>query len=202
MVDRGTELLRQVITVLESMAVPYMIGGSVALIAWASPRMTHDLDIVVDLPEARISEFCAYFSAERYFIDPAVMREAFERRDQPSLGMYSFIDMDTSFKVDLFPLRPTDEAQQAALGRRMTVEILEGLYADLYAPDDLLVQKLRWYAMSGSERQFRDCLSLALTDWKRPTALIAWDYVEDWATRLGPEVQQAWANVKRAANNA
>ena len=184
--------------VLESMGAPYMVGGGIALFAWSIPRTTHDLDLVVDLPEERIPEFCAHFSPDRYFIDAEGMRDAFEQRDQPSLGMYSFTDMDTGLKVDLFPLRPRDEAQQTALNRRVWTEVLPGLRAAVYAPDDLLVQKLRWYAASESERQFRDCLNLVLTDLKRPPPMINWDYVYAWANRLGPDIKQAWAKVKAA----
>src|SRR5207244_3099730 len=144
------ELTKQVVSVLERMSVPYMIGGSVALMMWAAPRMTHDLDLVVDLPAKRIPEFCAHFPTDHYFIDADAMRAAFQQRNQPGLGMYSFIDMDTGFKVDLFPLRPGDAAQQAALKRRIIVELVEGQRAAVYAPDDLLVQKLRWYSAGES----------------------------------------------------
>jgi hypothetical protein len=120
------DLLKEIVNVLESMGVPYMVGGSVALTAWAIPRLTHDIDLVVDLPEDRIVEFCSHFSPDRYYIDADVMRSAFEQRNQPGMGMYSFTDMDTGLKVDLFPLRPNDPAQQAALSRRVVVEILEG----------------------------------------------------------------------------
>lgn len=192
------ELIRDVIRVLEEMQIPYMIGGSVALAVWAVPRMTHDLDLVLDLPFDRIREFCAHFPPERYSLDPEALRTAFQQRDRPSLGMYSFTDLDTGLKVDLFPLRAGDPAQQAALGRRRTVEILEGQMAAVYAPDDLLVQKLRWYASSESERQFRDCLNLVLTDLQRPAAQISWEYVDGWAEQLGPAIRQAWATVKAA----
>jgi hypothetical protein len=82
---------------------------------------------------------------------------------------------------------------------------VEGQKAAVYAPDDLLVQKLRWYSAGQSEVQFRDCVNLVLVDSMRPTPLIDWDYVEDWATRLGPGVQRAWTTVKetvRTANQA
>ena len=194
------DVVEEVITVLDGMDVPYMIGGGVALAAWAAPRTTHDLDLVVDLPADRIAEFCSHFDPNRYFMDPEVMAEAFARRDQPSLGMYSFSDMESNFKVDLFPMRPEDKAQQTALRKRVMAEVLQGLWAYVCAPDDLLVQKLRWYAASDSERQFRDCLSLVLTDLNRPTRLIDWDYIEEWANELGPNVQQAWAKVKAAVN--
>ncbi len=115
------------------------------------------------------------------------------------MGMYSFTDGDTGFKVDLFPLRPGDAVQQAAFTKRVAVEILEGLTAYVYTSDDLLVQKLRWYAATNSERQFRDCLNLLITDRRRSKPLIALEYIDDWAGKLGPDVVDAWSRLKEAA---
>ncbi|MDQ6695367.1 MAG: hypothetical protein M3014_13280 [Chloroflexota bacterium] len=191
------ELVGMLVGVLQSMDVPYMIGGSVALSAWARPRMTHDLDIVVDLPAARIAEFCAYFVDERFYIDSDAMLVSFGQRDRPSTGMYSFIDMETALKVDLFPLR-NDPAQREAMKRRMRAEVAEGVEADVYAPDDLLVQKLRWYTATDSERQFGDCLYLLVSDKTRQEPLIDLAYVEGWVEHLGPEVREAWERLKAA----
>ncbi len=196
------DLIRYVVGVLEGLQVPYVIGGSVALSVWAVPRMTHDLDLVIDLPAEQIGAFCAQFPTDRYALDPAALRAAFRQRERASLGMYSFTDMETGLKVDLFPLRPGDPAQQAAMGRRRMVEIVEGQPAAVYAPDDLLVQKLRWYAASESERQFRDCLNLLITDLGRPTPQIAWEYITGWADQLGPPVQRGWAALQAAVQQA
>jgi hypothetical protein len=171
----------------------------VALAVWAAPRTTHDLDIVVDMPEELVADFCSRFPEERFSIDSLAMRDAFARRDELGLGLYSFTDMETGFKVDLFPLRQNDPAQQAALQRRVVAKIMGGLQAVVYAPDDLLIQKLRWYADSDSERQFRDCANLLVVDLQRPTPLIDWNYIEEWARQLGPNVQQAWVRVRDAA---
>ncbi len=61
-----TGLLIQVVSVLESISVPYMIGGSVALAVWAGPRPTHDIALVIDMPYERIPQFCAQFQPDRY----------------------------------------------------------------------------------------------------------------------------------------
>lgn len=200
--DEQEDLLRQVIDTLKQMGVPYMIGGSVALALWAVPRTTHDLDIVVDVPEERIEEFCDHFQPPRYYIDPEAMRDAFKNRNQASLGMYSFTDMNTGFKVDLFPVRNDDKAQQEALRRSVTTRVMHDVTAKVYAPDDLLIQKLRWYMASRSERQLRDCLNLMLTDLRRPVPLISSDYIEQWMTDLGLEVHQAWLDLKAALRQA
>jgi hypothetical protein len=200
--DEEAALLRQVVDALERIAVPYMIGGSVALGVWATPRMTHDLDIVVDVPLAEIPQFCAQFPAERYYLDPAAMTVAFRQRDSRSQGMYSFLDMDTGLKVDLFPLRPGDPAQVTAMGRRVRAEVLSSQPAYVYAPDDLLIQKLRWYSMGESQRQFTDCLALLIADRARPSPLIDRAYVQGCVDLLGRAVQGAWARLLATTDEA
>jgi hypothetical protein len=194
------EPVSQVVAVLEDMHVPYMIGGSVALSVWAIPRMTHDLDLVVDLPDHLVADFCSRFSDEGYHIDPEAMRETFRLSSHAGMGMYSFIDIKAGLKVDLFPLRADDHFQQIALSRCVLQEVVAGVKAYVCTPEDLLVQKLRWYVLSESERQFRDCMNLMLSDLKRPIPLISLDYVENWAIQLGPEVQAAWEQVKAAVH--
>ena len=196
--DSELDVLTHVVTVLEAMHVPYMVGGSTALAVWASPRTTHDVDIVVDIPEERIDEFCRQFSQDRYFIDADVMRDAFSHLDGPGLGMYSFIDMESGLKIDLFPLRPGDDVQESALRQRIRAKISTDIEAAVYSPGDLLVQKLRWFAASGSERQFKDCMNLLLTDSQREEPMIDLEYVENSVSRLSTAVQAAWATVKIA----
>ena len=196
--DENPETLSALVGVLNAMHIPYMVGGSVALGVWASPRTTHDLDIVVDLPLARIAEFCSHFPPDHYYIDPAAMTAAFRQPDSPSLGMYSFTDMLSGFKIDLFPLRLTDAAQVASFRNRMTEEVLENQFASICSAADLLIQKLRWYTMGASERQFRDCLTLLLADGQRLQPQIDRQYVAEWVNQLGPTVQQAWQRLKLA----
>ena len=43
------KVLKDVVSRLESAGIPYMITGSLALNHYAQPRMTRDIDLVVDL---------------------------------------------------------------------------------------------------------------------------------------------------------
>ena len=41
--------------------IPYMISGSIALNIYTIPRMTRDIDIVVELEEKKVTDFIALF---------------------------------------------------------------------------------------------------------------------------------------------
>lgn len=50
------ELLRFTVGVLERLGLRYFVTGSIATVFFGEPRFTNDIDMVVDLPPARVSE--------------------------------------------------------------------------------------------------------------------------------------------------
>ena len=193
--EPSADLLTWVIRVLERLDVPYALAGSVALIAWATPRTTHDIDILVALAPRQIEEFCAYFPPERFYVDADAMRAAFSQVER---SLYNIIDMETGFKVDLSPVRPSDPLHARALSHRVRRELLPGVTAWVVSPEDLLLQKLEWYTLGQSERQFRDCLALLRAARGGSQTEINPATIEEWAQRLGPPMEQAWALLQAA----
>jgi hypothetical protein len=47
--DEQFEFLRSIVQRLEGAGIPYMLTGSLALAIWARPRMTRDVDVVIDV---------------------------------------------------------------------------------------------------------------------------------------------------------
>jgi len=193
--DPQMDSLAWVIGVLERMQVPYVLAGSMALIVWATPRTTHDIDLLVDLPPERIDEFCANFPPTRFSVDPAARRAAFT---QPGRSLSNIIDMDSGFKIDLSPIRPADPLHLRALEHAVRRELRPGLTAAVASPEDLLLQKLEWYTFGQSERQFRDCLALLQAAQTRAHDEINWATIDAWIQRLGPQMAEAWARLKAA----
>ena len=80
------------------------------------------------------------------------LRRAIRERTSTNL-----IHEATQLKVDLFVAGGTPlDAQQ--LARRQAVDVGHGRTLYVHPPEDILLQKLRWYAMGGrsSDRQWRD----------------------------------------------
>jgi hypothetical protein len=202
--EQESEVVAYVIHTFEDLAIPYLIGGSWALIVWAGPRFTHDIDIVVDMPLGLIPAFCARFPADEFLIDAQAMRAQFRVPDSPSGGMYSFLHMPTGLKIDLFPLRPNDPVQRAAFARRVAMPLLGDQAGMVSTAQDLLIQKVRWWQAGGraSERQFRDCVNLLLTDRCRPTPQIHPDAVEQIMRTLPRTTHEAWRILWEAADQA
>jgi len=60
------DLLERLVAVLERLQIPYLITGSVAAMAYGEPRLTNNIDVVVDLDEAHVAPFAAQFPRDEY----------------------------------------------------------------------------------------------------------------------------------------
>lgn len=58
------KVLKIVVTKLAKINIPYMVTGSIAANFYTIPRMTRDIDIVIDIMENDINKFIDLFSDE------------------------------------------------------------------------------------------------------------------------------------------
>ena len=142
---------------LEACGIRYVVGGSLASSMSGEPRSTLDADLLVALTEADLEPFLRALGDE-FHADREALRGAIRQRTSANLIHYA-----TSTKVDLFVAggSPLDEEQ---LNRRQRVRVSSDpdRYLQVYQPEDILLQKLRWYRMGDevSDRQWRDVLGI------------------------------------------
>jgi hypothetical protein len=144
-----------VIRALDSLGVPSTIGGSIASSFAGEPRSTIDIDIVAVLEDRHVPDFVARLGSE-FYADEDALHRAVRTRTSANL-----IHQATMLKVDLFVAGGTPlDAQQLARRQRVVLEGGREIY--VHPPEDILLQKLRWYRLSGgsSDRQWRDVLAI------------------------------------------
>lgn len=157
MVTEAFRVALQVADALERCGVRYLVGGSLASSVSGEPRSTLDVDLVVALEPGHVGSLLALL-ADSFYGDAETLREAVRTKSSANL-----IHRETSTKVDLFVVggSPLDEEQMARRVRLPVQSIPErALY--VYAPEDILLQKLRWYRLGDevSDRQWRDVLGI------------------------------------------
>lgn len=141
--------------VLDSLDVPWVLGGSMASSMVGEPRSTMDIDVAVALGLGNLDRLVAAVKDE-YYVSAEMARDAVLRHSS-----FNLIHLATGMKVDLFPLS-NDPLDVRQLAGRQQVDVAPGVSVWVGAPADQVLRKLRWYRLGGdvSERQWRDVLSI------------------------------------------
>ena len=143
-----------VVRVLESLGIANTVGGSIASSFAGEPRSTIDIDIVAAIESSQVPALVDALSPA-FYIDAIALDRAVRTHASTNL-----IHQASSLKVDLFVAGGTPlDAQQ--LARRQVVHV-GGATLAIHPPEDILLQKLRWYRLGGgvSDRQWRDVLGI------------------------------------------
>jgi hypothetical protein len=163
------KFLRELFNKLDDNDISYMISGSIASNFYCIPRMTRDVDIVIELSERKVVDFVELFPESYINID--TVKEEVGRK-----GMFNVIDHKTGFKVD-FIVRKDNEYSDLAFSRK---ERIKGFDTEIWVINinDLLIAKIMWIQDYQSERQISDIKNLLdnpLKDMK---------YVKKWCESL------------------
>ena len=167
-----------VIDALESLGVPYVIGGSLASALHGVARATLDSDLVADLQIKHIKAFLQMLD-NQFYADEHAIRAAIQQRRS-----FNLIHLETMFKVDIFvpKPRPFDRAQLANR-KPISIAVDPDIIAYVASAEDTILAKLEWYRMGGevSERQWRDVLGIVKIQGDR----LDIDYLQEIAVQLG-----------------
>jgi hypothetical protein len=149
-----------VIKVLENLGIPYMVVGGFAAIFYGEPRLTIDVDIVVDMEPEHIKPLVAAFPVPDYYVSEEGIRDSLQR-GYP----FNVIQPATGAKVDLVPL-PRDPFTRSAFQRRQRLEFDEaGRSATFITPEDIIVAKLIAHRETGSDKHLRDARGVLVMQW-------------------------------------
>jgi hypothetical protein len=137
---------------LNILNIRYMITGSVASIVYGEPRMTHDIDLVMELEYEDTERFAKAFPIETFYCPPTeVIKVELGRSFR---GHFNLIHHETGFKADIY-LRGRDPLHEWALNNRKKIDI-EGEYIWVAPVEYVILRKLEYYREGKSEKHIRD----------------------------------------------
>jgi hypothetical protein len=172
--DEQLEFVKLIASRLDEAGIDYMVTGSVAAAVYAAPRMTRDVDLVVECTPADVEKIVAAFEADCVISADAV-REAVE-----SATMFNIIHERWVIKAD-FIVRKDSPYRKLEFERRRRI-VVDAMPIAFAAPEDLILSKLCWARDTGSAIQSRDVRELLAAE-----VDLDWRYLETWATTLGVE---------------
>ncbi|MCK4306369.1 MAG: nucleotidyl transferase AbiEii/AbiGii toxin family protein [Candidatus Eisenbacteria sp.] len=166
------EFLKIIGTRLASANVPYMLTGSLAMAMYAEPRMTRDIDIVIEY-RPRDSNRIAQLFEDISYVDSSRIEEAARHE-----GMFNILHNEWIIKAD-FIARKSGAYRVLEFSRRREIDV-EGVNISVVSPEDLVLSKLDWAKASSSELQMRDVRTIVafVTD-------LDLEYLRKWAQQLG-----------------
>ena len=185
--DDGAEgAIRRALEALQRAGVPYMLTGSFASSFHGAPRTTQDIDIVIAPTLGSLQRLVSEFPEDQYDVSREAALQAYG-----SESLFNVIDLESGWKID-FIVRKSRPFSVEEFTRRREAEVL-GTTVTIASAEDVILSKLEWARMAGSERQITDVAGILRTQ----GADIDVEYVERWVAVLG--VQREWERASAEA---
>lgn len=165
-----TALLEKITKELDERDIAYMLSGSMAMNIYTIPRMTRDLDIVINLKLSDIDSFSEIFRKRFYIYKEGIAKEIKNR------GMFNVIDNDSGIKID-FIVRKDSEFHLNEFDRRKKVNAF-GFEVYVVSIEDLIISKINWIQDYKSEVQVGDIRNLL------SNSEVDIEYVKKWCNKM------------------
>lgn len=145
-------LVRLFIEPLNRGGIEYMVTGGLAAIVYGHPRLTIDVDLVLRLPPANADAFAALWPANEFYCPPIEVIRTESTRDEH--GHFNVIHEETAMRADVY-FAGVSLLNAWALHRRI-VRRIEATDVQLAPIEYVILNKLQYFQMGGSDRHLRD----------------------------------------------
>lgn len=168
------ELLRILVENLERLGLKHLVVGSTASSTFGESRFTQDIDVVVDLPAGRVTDFCAAFPQEQFYVSAAAVAATVRARPQ-----FNILHSKSGLKIDVFVA--SDSAfDRCQLQRSRQVQAFPDRIVTFASPEDVVRKKMDYFREGGSDKHLRDIAGVLKVQGDRFDR----DYVRNWAEQL------------------
>lgn len=150
------ELIDTFIRPLISTGLPYAVTGSVAAMAYGEPRLTNDIDLVLEIKIADIPRLVEAFPEADFYLPPSeVIATEIVRGNR---GHLNIISQHSLLKADVY-IVSGDPLHQWAMENVKVIDI-DGLPIAFTPPEYLIIRKLEFFREGGSQKHIRDIAAM------------------------------------------
>src|SRR5262245_55317568 len=113
-----------------------MIVGSIAAMVYGEPRLTRDMDLVIDIQPQDAQKFAQLFCQPEYYCPPIeILGDEINNR-----GQFNLLHVPTGLKVDIVIKKVTD-FDKSRFARSKKIELWDGFSASLASAEDIIIKK-------------------------------------------------------------
>lgn len=175
------ELIDTFIRPLNEHGIRYIITGSVASMVYGEPRLTNDVDVVLDITQADIPKLIEAFPEADFYLPPVEVIETELLRG--SRGHFNIISQQSMLKADIY-LAGTDPIQRWGIAGARILDI-DDQPISFAPPEYVIIRKLEFYREGHSEKHLRDIASML----SESSSEINRDTLAEYLGQLGLEAQ-------------
>jgi hypothetical protein len=158
------------IDALNEVGAPYLLTGSLARNVYIVPRSTNDGDFVVEMNADQLESLFLRLT-ERFLQEPQMAFETVTGKLQ-----HRFLHRQSKFLIEVFQADFNDPHERSRFERRLPVDV-DGRKSFVPTPEDIVIQKLRWYHRLHRDKDRNDLRELV--DCLKST--LDWPYIRRWA---------------------
>lgn len=145
--------LLKIVAILRQYNIPFHLTGGITGVVYGEPRLTQDIDIVLE-NGATLNQFeslIGSFEKSDFIFDRSAIEQAVLDKT-----MFQLFDSVESLKLDMYPR----EMIEGELTRSQSVEVFESVMLPIASRLDAAISKLLW-VNKGSHKSRRDLRQIA-----------------------------------------
>ncbi len=170
---------------LGSAGIRHVVTGSVAVIVYGDPRMTNDIDLVVEVSLKQIPAIINAFPEKEFYCPPPEVIGVECARS--TRGHFNIIHHATGFKADIYPAG-NDTLLHWAIGNPR-IFTLGGIQIRVAPPEYVIVKKLEYFKEGRSPKHISDIKGML----EASREVISIDKLNEFVALMG--VGDAWNQV-------
>ena len=153
------DLIHIFINPLEKDKIEYMITGAVASIVYGEPRLTNDIDLILNFKMEDIDPFMQNFPLSHFYCPPkeTILVEC----NRKTRAHFNLIHHESGLKADCY-LMGLDSLHIWGMKNKRRIEIGSEKAIWLAPPEYVILRKLEFYREGGSQKHLEDIYKMLL----------------------------------------
>ncbi len=147
-IESFRKTLLKIVEILRSLEIPFHLTGGVTSVAYGEPRLTQDIDIVLqnEATARQLDQLLSELEKSDFMFNSSSITSAVKDK-----RMFQLFDLVESLKLDMYPR----EMIPGELNRSENAEIFEQISLPIVSRTDAAASKLVWIS-KGSHKSRRD----------------------------------------------